>query len=111
NLDAEQQRELAGVALPLPSSRARIEPDDPRGSVIRRVMDEEGLELRQLQVKGIREMFFSRGERPALCVPVGLSHQTGPDELHPGREKLQLSFELPRGSYATLFVKRISAGI
>ena len=33
---------------------------------------------------------------------------TAADELHPGRRKLVLSFDLPRGSYATLIVKRIT---
>jgi tRNA pseudouridine13 synthase len=29
--------------------------------------------------------------------------------VNPGRKKLVLRFELPRGSYATLIVKRITA--
>ena len=32
------------------------------------------------------------------------------DELHPGRKAVRLSFELGKGSYATIMVKRITAG-
>jgi tRNA pseudouridine13 synthase len=31
------------------------------------------------------------------------------DELYPGKKKMALSFFLPRGSYATILVKRIQA--
>jgi tRNA pseudouridine13 synthase len=107
DLDPEQQRELAALQLPLPSSRLKLEPDDPRWPYVQAVLEEEKLELRDLQVRGIREMFFSRGERAGLCLPAGLSGQDEPDDLHSGKRKLVLGFDLPRGCYATLIVKRI----
>jgi tRNA pseudouridine13 synthase len=72
------------------------------------ILSEEGLNQEQLKLKGFREMFFSRGERAALCLPTGLTFAVGPDELHPQRQRLTLAFELPRGCYATLIVKRIT---
>jgi tRNA pseudouridine13 synthase len=107
-LDADQHAELAALQLPLPSARLKLEPDDPRRPVVESVLAEEGLELKQLQVKGIREMFFSKGERAALCRPVELAAEILPDERHPGRRKAVLSFDLPRGAYATLIVKRVT---
>lgn len=109
HLDPAQLRELRELSLPLPSARTKLEPDDPRLAVVREVLAEEGLELRQLQVKGIRELFFSKGERAALCLPTELVHETGPDEHHAGQQRLTLAFDLPRGSYATLVVKRVTA--
>ncbi len=53
-------------------------------------------------------MFFGRGERAALCLPATIEGAAGPDELHAGRLKLRLQFDLPRGSYATVIVKRIT---
>ena len=47
--------------------------DDPLYPLLREVLAEESLELRDLQVRGIREMFFSRGERAGLCLPQGLA--------------------------------------
>jgi tRNA pseudouridine13 synthase len=104
-LDDEQIRELADLQLPLPSARLKLDDGDPRAELVRAVLAEEGLELRQMQIKGIREMFFSRGERAALCLPRGLTHAFAADENHRGRDKLTLGFELPRGCYATLLVK------
>jgi tRNA pseudouridine13 synthase len=106
-LDAEQRAELTMLQLPLPSARLKLPPDDPRLPLAEAVLAEEGLELKQMQVKGVRELFFSKGERAALCMPVGLRCEMAADELHPGQHKAVLSFELPRGSYATLIVKRV----
>jgi tRNA pseudouridine13 synthase len=108
-LDAEQLCELAALQLPLPSARLKLEESDPRSESVRAVLAEEELELRQMQIKGIREMFFSRGERTALCAPHDLSPEFAKDELHRGRDQLTLGFELPRGCYATLLVKAVTA--
>jgi tRNA pseudouridine13 synthase len=106
-LDAEQLRDFATLELPLPSARLKLDETDPRAELVRNVLSQDGLELRQMQIKGIREMFFSRGERAALCVPRQLAHEFAEDERHRGREKLTLCFELPRGCYATLIVKAV----
>jgi tRNA pseudouridine13 synthase len=107
NVDADQLHELAALQLPLPSARLKLEEGDSRAELVRTVLAEEGLELRQMQIKGIREMFFSRGERAALCLPHDLTHEFAADENHRGRDRLTLGFELLRGSYATLLVKAL----
>ena len=106
-LDEGQRRELAGLALPLPSARMKLADDDPRAPLVHAVLAEEGLEARRMQVKGVRELFFSKGERPTLCLPGGLTSHEGDDDLNAGHRRLTLTFELPRGSYATLIVKRL----
>ncbi len=73
-----------------------------------RVVAAEGLELRQLRVKYPRDSFFSKGQRAAMTVPRGLTAIAETDELYPGRQKLRLSFDLPRGSYATIVIKHLS---
>lgn len=108
-LDAEQFQHLAGATLPLASARLKLAPDDPRGELVRAVLKEEGLELEQMKLKGFREMFFSRGERPALCLPRQVSACPEADDLHRGKKKWRLAFELPRGCYATLLVKRVTS--
>ncbi|MBI1917547.1 MAG: tRNA pseudouridine(13) synthase TruD [Planctomycetes bacterium] len=108
HLDAEQFHHLAAATLPLASARLKLAPDDPRGELVRAVLKEEGLELEQMKLKGFREMFFSRGERSALCLPGKLLAFAEADDLHRGKMKWQLAFELPRGCYATLVVKRVT---
>jgi len=107
-LDTSQLAELAGLRLPLPSARVQTDAADVGAALMDAVLHEEGLERGQLKLKGFREMFFSKGDRAALCVPDGLRQEACPDERHPGRQKLLLAFELPRGCYATLVVKRIT---
>jgi tRNA pseudouridine13 synthase len=108
-LDEARRAELAGLRLPLPSARIHLAEDDPRREPLAAVLGEEGLTLEQLKLKGFREMFFSKGERAALCVPDRLGAEAADDERRPGRQKLVLGFELPRGCYATLIVKRVTA--
>jgi tRNA pseudouridine13 synthase len=98
------------LSLPLPSARLHLPEDDPCLPHIVAVLAEEGLTLKDLQVRGVRELFFSKGERPALCLPEGLRLDEGADDLNSGRQRLVLAFDLPRGCYATLIVKRLSAG-
>jgi tRNA pseudouridine13 synthase len=106
-LDEAQRTQLARFLLPLPSARLKLDPEDPRAPLVEAVLAEEGLALHELKIKAFREPFFAKGERPARCLPAGLTYEASADERSPGRQKLVLAFELPRGSYATLLVKRI----
>ena len=83
--------------------------DDPE---IRRAVDEvlarEGITLDRLVVKGVEGFAFKPEERPLLVVPRHWrAIRSEPDELNDGAEKLRIRFELPRGSYATMVVKRL----
>lgn len=94
--------------LPLPS--ARIDrPEGLVGDLLDQVLADEQIELRQLRVKYPRDSFFSRGSRRAFVEPAALQAEATSDDLYPGRKKLALTFELPRGSYATILVKRLTA--
>jgi tRNA pseudouridine13 synthase len=108
-LNEGQRTLLAELRLPLPSPRVDLDAADPRSVLLESILAEEGLQREQLKLKGFRKLFFSRGDRAALCLPSGLTWELDADELNAGRRKLMLAFELPRGSYATLLVKRITA--
>ena len=114
-LPPEMASRLRALQLPLPSARIRLDEiaDEELRGLVQRTLAVRNLELRQIRVKHPRDAFFSKGERPALVTAEGLAWSSEPDELHPGEFKLQLSFDLPRGSYATILVKRITeaAGI
>ncbi len=61
-----------------------------------------------LRIKHLKDIFFSKGSRACLFFPGHLRAAAEDDALHPGRRALRLSFELPKGSYATILVKRIT---
>lgn len=74
----------------------------------RDVLQAEGLSMDALKFRNLGDMFFVRGERAAWVRPTAVAEPAiQPDELNPGRCKALLSFELPRGSYATVLVKRL----
>ena len=105
----ERHTEWERLSLPLPSARVKPEPDAAWLPLAEEVLAGEGLTLAELKIKGMQKPFFSKGDRPG-CVRVhSLSHDAGADELNVGRHKLMLRFDLPRGSYATMLVKRVTA--
>jgi tRNA pseudouridine13 synthase len=97
-----------GLLIPLPSARLSPVPGAAWWPALDAVLAEEGLSLDELRVSGVRKPFFSKGERPARVVPAGLTADSGDDETHPGRSKLFMRFDLPRGAYATMLVKRLA---
>lgn len=99
---------LAASPLPLPSARLHLEPG-PILSLYEQVLADEGLSLRELRVKYPRDAFFSKGERAALMIPRELRIHAGDDDMYAGRQRVTLQFVLPRGSYATILVKRLTA--
>lgn len=99
---------LERLSLPLPTARWKPADDDPRKAIVEEVLARDGLTLRDLQIRGVREMFFSKGDRAALCRPLDLTHAWANDDLNPGRRRVALFFDLPRGSYATIVVKALA---
>jgi tRNA pseudouridine13 synthase len=106
-LNAVEAATLHAAELQLPC--ARIErPDGLLGDLLDAVLQEEKIELREIRVKYPRDSFFSKGMRRVLIRPAGLMCAVADDDLHEHRKKLTLSFDLPRGSYATILVKRLT---
>ena len=108
-LEPEGAARLRDWPIPLPSSR-NVLPEGPRGQIIAEVLADYQLTWPELRVRHLKDVFFSKGSRPALVFPEKLVATVGDDEKHPGRSVLRLGFELGKGSYATIMVKRISAG-
>ncbi|MGE5192901.1 MAG: tRNA pseudouridine(13) synthase TruD [Deltaproteobacteria bacterium] len=111
-LNPELASRFQAAQLPLPSARLHLDPANPNDTpllkMITETISEFGLELRQLRVKYPRDSFFSKGSR-AVSVPVAnLEAEPADDDLYSGRKKLLLRFDLTRGSYATILVKRLT---
>lgn len=100
----EQIAEWQRWELPLLSARLKVS-----SPLIDAVLADEGLTLPTMRIPGIPKPFFSRGER-AVCLKLGnVGTSIADDELNPGRQALTLAFELPRGSYATMLIKRLTS--
>jgi tRNA pseudouridine13 synthase len=99
---------LRALSLPAPRHNLRIE-DPEIARLYERAFEEEGILQKDFRLRGMQDTYLKRGNRPALVVPEGLSAEPdAPDELNPGRRRVTLRFGLPRGSYATIIVKRLT---
>jgi tRNA pseudouridine13 synthase len=108
-LAPDQAAALYDSPIPLPSSR-NVLPASPRGELIQEVLSAYQLTWPDLRVRHLKDVFFSKGSRPAFVSPEALLAEGHDDELHPGKKSLRLSFELGKGSYATILVKFITVG-
>lgn len=107
-LPSEVADRLAQTVLPLPSARNHQELGTAT-AVFAEEAQSFGLELRELRVKYPRDSFFSKGDRMLCLRPSEVNYQEDADDLYAGRCKLTLKFVLPRGAYATILVKRLTA--
>jgi tRNA pseudouridine13 synthase len=105
----DKRTEWESLTLPLPSSRVKPVPGALWSDIAEEVLRAEGLTLAELRIKGMEKPFFSKGERLGCVRPANLNHADEPDDARSGKRKLVLKFDLPRGSYATMLVKRITA--
>ncbi|RLI06710.1 tRNA pseudouridine(13) synthase TruD, partial [Candidatus Bathyarchaeota archaeon] len=113
--DASRLRELrelaregrAVVSLPLPGHRQALS-GGRQGELERAIMEEEGIKPEDFRVRTMPELASPGGLRPALS-PILLRGEPGvsEDELGPGLRALRISFRLPRGSYATVFLREL----
>jgi tRNA pseudouridine13 synthase len=100
---------LAAERLPVPGFDSRV-PDPAVRAIAEEVLAGEGIGWSDLRVRQLSRVRVGGAERAALVFPRDLM-VGGPveDELYPGRHRLTLEFFLPRGSYATLLLKRMEA--
>lgn len=105
----DKRSEWESLALPLPSSRVKPVAGAVWSEVAEEALKGEGLTLAELRIRGMEKPFFSKGERAGCVRPANLTHDAATDDLNPGRQKMTLVFDLPRGSYATMLVKRITS--
>jgi tRNA pseudouridine13 synthase len=106
-MDPEQLGAAASLSLPLPSSRSEL-PGGVLGELIQKTLEPFRLGWADLRVRHLKDLFFSKGTRPCLFIPQRLESRPIADELYPGRVGLHLVFELEKGSYATILVKRLT---
>lgn len=101
-------RKLKSQDLMLPSARQH-EWDEATLPPLDAILQSIGMERREMRLKYPRDTFFSKGMRATWLVPKQLEYSWENDELHNRRLALRLSFELPKGCYATMVVRAISS--
>ncbi len=100
--------QLRELVIPLPSSRVTQWPTALE-ELLQDILAPYSLSPKQIRIKYPRDTFFSKGERSALMPINNLQTQWDAEPLEEKQSNLHLAFELPRGSYATLFIRWLKA--
>ncbi len=100
HLTDEERTKLVATTLPLPSARLARDADAPWAALVDTALQDQGFTLAKMKLPGLRQPFFSRGERVAWVRPNNFTASQHKDGI-------ALAFELPRGSYATIVIKHL----
>ena len=106
----EDQAKLIPVAFKTISDE--IEPNEYESRIIKKILDKEHLNIEDFAIKKETGNFFKTHEREVILRPINFSISDPQiDELNDNGNgnmfKVKLSFDLPKGSYATIITKRI----
>ncbi|GAB5444641.1 MAG: tRNA pseudouridine(13) synthase TruD [Fuerstiella sp.] len=93
--------------LPLPSVRLK-QSDAALRSLMDRALQPFDMRWRDMKVSFPRDRWFSKAQRATCIQPANLAAEFSTDEIYDGHQKLTLSFELPRGCYATMLIKTLT---
>lgn len=107
DLSPEQRDIFSSTGILLPSARSKHDAGEWQ-ELLLQILSDYGLDLRQLRVKYPRDSFFSKGTRKAFLQVTSVGHEVEDDDLYPQRQKLTLRYDLPRGAYATILIKRLT---
>ncbi|SMB93488.1 tRNA pseudouridine13 synthase [Thermanaeromonas toyohensis ToBE] len=99
---------LKSLELPLAAKRMEF-PDAQSERLFIGILEEKGLKPSHFNLSKLRQAFFKSTPREAIVIPHDLKvDPPEADELYPGKQKIRLSFRLPRGSYGTMLIKRLT---
>lgn len=96
--------------LEIPTSSAKMEfSDDSIRLLHQEILKERDLKISSFRTEILTRVYFKSFMRKAAIIPDDIQIiDKGNDELHRGKMKMTISFFLPRGSYGTMLMKRLS---
>lgn len=107
-IEPQHWQYLRNLSIPTVSSKIKIN-DGKVEKIFSELLNERGLKPSMFNLKKVRQAFFSSVDRKVIVIPESLDYRLDDDEIYSGKRKLSLQFILPRGSYATMLIKRIFA--
>ena len=94
-----------------PTIAPDVEYDGEEKDIIKKILKKEGITMRDLNnIENLGRFIYN--ERKILSIPKNLKiGEFEEDELNRGKYKITLIYELEKGSYATIIIKRAFLGI
>ena len=106
SLSATEEAYLKNLNIPMIAAKARM-PDSVFSEIAGKIMQERGIKLPMFNRLKVRQAFFKPTMRKLIAKAKEFSFEVSDDELNNNKKKLKLCFKLGRGSYATMFLKRL----
>lgn len=106
SLDPRESSYWQGLTIPTVASNMKVT-NDEIGQIYGKVLEENGLRLPMFNLTKTRQAFFKTIPRYAVVRPQNLSFQKSEESIDRRSKTLTLTFGLPRGSYATMLIKRL----
>ncbi len=83
--------------------------DLEKDKYVKNIMNEEGIKKEDFIFRELPELISESQERDAFINVKKIKSRWGRDDLNKGKLKLEVSFFLPKGAYATMVLKKIEA--
>jgi tRNA pseudouridine13 synthase len=106
NVPSDQFDYLCSLTIPTAAHNSKM-PDDFCAQIYMGILESRGVKTALFNKLKIRRAFFKATERSLVVFPSELAADVLEDEIYPGKMKVALKFVLPRGSYATMLIKRL----
>ncbi|MBI5872901.1 MAG: tRNA pseudouridine(13) synthase TruD [Candidatus Omnitrophica bacterium] len=105
-LEPDKRSYWSNLLIPTAASKMKMSGDEIE-KITKEVFEENQLATPMFNITKVRQAYFKSTDRRAVAIPEGLATEYADDEAYPGSKKLTLKFSLPRGSYATMLIKRL----
>ncbi|MBU1204789.1 MAG: tRNA pseudouridine(13) synthase TruD [Nanoarchaeota archaeon] len=99
-------KDLNNIKIPIVGFGTEFK-DNKLKEISLKLLKEEGITLRDFIVRGMPELASEGDERNMFVKAEKLNIKTEDDELNKNKKKCIISFTLPKGSYATIIIKKI----
>lgn len=99
---------IENITIPLVGYDTELDDENAIHKKLIAMLKRDKIRLSDFAVKGMPELRCNGGERDFLLFPKGMKLLgITDDEFNAGKKALQISFQLPKGSYATVVLKEI----
>ncbi len=103
-------KDLNNIKIPIVGFGTEFK-DNKLRDISSALLKKEGITLRDFIVRAMPELASEGDERDMLVKAEKLSMKTEDDELNKDKKKCIISFTLPKGSYATIVIKKIFSDV
>jgi tRNA pseudouridine13 synthase len=106
-LDNKTNSFLSNLEIPLLTKTTQFNENIVQHTM-QKILQSEGITQKDLRLKKLKKTYFKKAQRKAIVRPEDFCiDDATDDELNEGKSKVILSFKLPKGSYATILIKRL----